>query len=103
MITLSAKADNLMGRSSLLQQQLLRLRMSQCSTLTPDGPNGTSPSGIRADLITQPLRRFKSYVQDYLAQPPNLELLKNFVIVPYRAKLSHILLQKGDRRISAVA
>ncbi len=83
--TLSANTDSFIEEGSAFKQQLLRLRMSDCSTLTPEGPNGTSPSGIQAHWVTQSLQRFKSYVQDYPVQPPNLKLVKGVVTMPMRA------------------
>jgi hypothetical protein len=84
-ITLSAKADSFIEEGSAFKQQLLRLRMSDCATLTPEGPNGTSPSGIQAHSVRPSLQRFKSCVQDYPAQPPNLKLVKDVVTMPVRA------------------
>jgi|GEM_PF-3737246 len=52
--------------------------MSDCSTLTPEGP-------IQAHWVTPSLQRFKSYVQDYPVQPPNLKLVKGVVTMPMRA------------------
>jgi hypothetical protein len=52
--------------------------MSDCSTLTPEGP-------IQAHSVTQSLQRFKSCVQDYPVQPPNLKLVKDVVTMPVRA------------------
>lgn len=56
-------------RSNPPQQRLLRLRMSQRPTLSPNG-------SVQADRSLV-LRRFKSYTADFPPQPWNLKLLRS--------------------------
>ena len=97
MTTPPAKAGGFLRRN-VLQQRLLRLRMSYRSTLAPEGP-------VRAYWVTRSLSRFKSYLRDCPAQPPNLKLLRRYVtsLVVREAKVERSLPQKGVKRHSAVA
>jgi chromosome segregation ATPase len=57
-----AKAGGFLRRRRL-QQRLLRLRLAfTAPTLAPEG-------SVQADWVTRTLRRFKSYVQNFSAQP----------------------------------
>ena len=97
MTTPPAKAGGFL-EARPLQQRLLRLRMYHCTTLAPKGP-------VRAYWVTRSLSRFKSYMRDFPAQPPNLKVLRSYVtsLVFREAKVERSLPQKGVKRHSAVA
>src|SRR5437762_14066432 len=89
-----AKAGGFLRRSPL-QQQLLRLRLSYCSTLAPEG-------SIRAYWVTT-LPGVSSLTCRTSRHSRELEVGKEHVTMPMTARLRISLAPKGDGRNSPVA
>jgi hypothetical protein len=73
-----------------MRRRLHSLRMTERSKLTTNNQ-------IQTEVISQDLGCFRVYVQSNSAQPWNLKLLRNELIVPCRAKIDCSITQKGDK------